>query len=68
MIVLLEPGPDVNAQHTERDTPLHFAASRVRAQETVEAVVLLRAGADETILNDEGKAVVDVVGGDLEED
>ena len=63
LLALLEHGADLNAQDEDQDTPLHWAAAKARTHPAAKVVgSLLRAGADETILNDEGKAAADVVG------
>ena len=64
-LALLKHGAHVNnQQNVNSQTPLHLAAARagneVAAAELVDC--LLRSGADETILNDEGKSAADIVG------
>jgi ankyrin repeat protein len=70
---LIEGGADVNARTDSGETPLHLAA-RSRAKglscyslslEILEA--LLRAGADENLLDGDGRSPVDVVGADAGE-
>ena len=64
---LLKVGSSVNAQDDALQTPLHLAVCRARKQGTAEVVdALLRSGADETILNKEGNAALDIVRIDLE--
>ena len=62
VLALLKHGAHVNAQDDAQNTPLHWAAEFVGIQR-VSGVVdsLLRAGAEETILNDESQVAADVV-------
>ena len=62
VVALLEHGADANAQDEDQDTPLHWAAAKAGMQGAAEVVdSLLRSGADETILNDQGKSAADVI-------
>lgn len=62
LLALLKHGADINSQTLDQETPLHYAAAIAGKEGAAEVVdSLLRAGADETILNYESKAVADVV-------
>lgn len=59
MGLLVDAGADVDARKDDGCTPLHSAAGRLRA----DAIdLLLRHGADETLVNDKGNTPLDVVG------
>ena len=67
MLALLEHGADVNAQDEDQDTPLHVAVYNAGEQGAAEVIdSILRSGADETILNGEGKTAMDVAGDEFE--
>ncbi|CAM9229755.1 unnamed protein product [Ectocarpus sp. 13 AM-2016] len=62
-VILLDHGADVNAQNDDDKTPLHFAASYAGRQGSAELVdLLLRRGADETIVDRNGQQPADRVG------
>lgn len=56
---LIWGGADVNARTNKGGTPLHFAARKSSSLEILEA--LLRAGADEKLVDVTGRAPVDVI-------
>ena len=59
---LCHHGTDINARDLRQSTPLHVAAAMAGDQGTANMVdFLLRSGADETIVDEDGKAAVDVV-------
>ena len=62
LVILLRHGARVNALDTHRETPLRWAVDRVGHEGTAEMVdTLLRAGADEKILNHAGETAVDAL-------
>eukprot|EP00752_Nemacystus_decipiens_P007696 g6879.t1 len=69
VLALLKHGANVNAQENRLETPLMWVASRAGTKGAAEVVdSLLRAGADETILNVDGDQAADVVGGGVQEE
>ena len=69
LTALLRYGAHVNVQTVFLVTPLHCAAARAGIQGAAEVVdVLLRSGADETIVDDEAKTAADVVAFGVEEE
>ncbi len=69
LTALLKHGAHVNAQSVSLRTPvLHVAARAGRHGAAAAVDVLLRSGADETIVDEDGNAAADVVGGDVEEE
>ena len=69
LTALVNQGALVSAQDDDLETPLHFAAISAGLQGAAEAVdTLLRSGADETMVDREGKVVVDVVAEGVEEE
>ena len=63
---LMNHGAHVNALDNDHETPLHWAAVKAGTPQTAEVVeCLLRSGADETILNDQGKSAAHIVGVDV---
>lgn len=68
MLALLKPGADVNAKTNRGDTPLHNAACNAGMQGTAHVVdVLLRWGAGESMVDEDGETPADVVGYFVEE-
>ena len=66
---LLIHGATVNAQSDTLTTPLIMAAAKAGTQGAAEVVnALLRAGADETIVDSQGNKAADLIGEDIEED
>ena len=66
---LFKHGAYINPKNTNRNTPLHFAALGGGTQGAAEVVdMLLRLGADETIVDDYGKTAADIVGEDVPEE
>ena len=60
---LLDHGADINARGLKQSTPLHYAATMAGAEDAADMVdFLLRSGADETVVDDDGKSAVDVIG------
>ncbi|CAN0435060.1 unnamed protein product [Ectocarpus sp. 12 AP-2014] len=69
MSALLKHGAHVNAQNNNRSTPLHRAAFHAGTDRFTEVVdPLLRSGADETILDVDGKTAADIVGDDVQQE
>ncbi len=65
---LLKHGARVNAAKPDSGTPLHYAAALAGREGAAEVVdLLLRSGADETIVDIEGNAAVDVLAEAVEE-
>ena len=66
---LVKHGVDVNAQPNRGETSLFLAAKITYNQRGAEVVaLLLRSGANETILNEEGESAANVVAEDDEEE
>ncbi len=66
---LLKHGAQANAQDDDLETPLHVAVTNGGIHGAAEAVeLLLRSGADETILNKNGKTAADILGAGVEEE
>ena len=69
VLALLEHGANVNAENTSSSTPLLLAVEGAGTQEMAEVVdCLLRAGADETLVDDAGDTALDVVTAIFEDD
>lgn len=63
VLALLKHGADIDEPNVQLRTPLVFAASNAGTPGAVEMVdLLLKSGADETIVDDQGRAAVDVIG------
>ena len=68
LLCLLEHGATVNTQTADLETPLMQAAIEAGRQGAAEVVdSLLRAGADETIVDHHGRKAFDMIGWDVEE-
>ena len=70
-LALVNHGADVNAKNLGFKTPLHYASAKAgkpyrRPAEVVD--ILLRSGADETMVDDRGHRAVDLIGNDVEEE
>ena len=69
LAALVKHGAHVNAQDGILQTPLYFAATGAGVEGAAEVVnLLLRSGADETIVDRDGKAAADVVAEDVDEE
>ena len=69
LVVLLKHGADVNAVDYISQTPLHWAAREAGTSTAAEVVdLLLRRGADETMLGLGSTTAVDVIGADVSEE
>ena len=69
LAALLKHAALVNNRTPDLRTALHYAATNAGRQGAAEAVdILLRSGADETVLDDNGAAAADVVAEDVEEE
>lgn len=64
VMALLKHGADVNAEDCDSETPLHYAAvGGTGTRGTAEVIeYLLKSGADETVLDDDGYIASDLVG------
>ncbi len=69
LTALLDHGANVNIQDDDLRTSLTRAAVKAGTQGAAEVVdILLRSGADETVLTSNGETAADVAGNDVEED
>lgn len=62
LLALLKHGADANARSEYLDRPLHWAAAIAGTGAAKVVDSLLRSGADETILNEQGQEAADMVG------
>ena len=68
LLCLLKHGANVNAQNVSRKTPLMISAAMAGNQGAAEVTeFLLRAGADETIFDDEGRRASDMIDDSIDE-